>query len=91
MAKYDPNWLMKLQAKESARKEKALSHVSEPGQESGTRTRVLCGKGWGAKGYPSITLVCFPSINDLPSCRTCREKFLDSIGVAYDNVGYPVK
>ncbi|HMG89622.1 MAG TPA: hypothetical protein VK589_06170, partial [Chryseolinea sp.] len=51
---------------------------------------MLCGKGWGAKGHPSITTVSFPSVSNLPTCRTCREKFLTSIGVEFDEKGYPL-
>jgi len=90
MAAYDPQWLMKLKAKNVAKQLKALSHIedkSKPGQYS----TMLCGKGWGAKGSPSITTVMFPSIDNLPTCRTCREKYLTSIGAEVDDNGYPKK
>jgi hypothetical protein len=87
--KYDPNWLMKERAKHWARQEKALSHVFDPKTMHEQHPSALCGKGWGAKGHPSITTVSFPSVNALPSCRQCREKFLTSIGVEFDENGYP--
>jgi hypothetical protein len=85
MAKYDPNWLMKLKAKQYAEQERRLSHLPV---DHSSRT-MLCGRGWGAKGYPSIHVVMFPSVDNLPGCRSCREKYLESIGVEWDHNGYP--
>lgn len=79
---YDPNWLMKAKAKNWAKQEAALSHILV--KDNSQHPSAICGKGWGAKGHPSITHVQFPSINCLPSCYSCRTKFLESIGVDYD-------
>ena len=87
---YDPNWLMKEKAKRWKQQERQLSHVFDPNTMSNQHPSALCGKGWGAKGSPSITTVSFPSIDSLPTCRTCREKYLTSIGVAFNQeTGYP--
>jgi len=86
MAKYDPNWLTKAKHKASIESESRLSHVLNDVGSTG-----LCGRGFGAKGYPSITVIQFPSIDSLPTCRVCREKFLSSIGVEFDETGYPKK
>lgn len=82
MAKYDPNWLMKLKSKQWANEEKSLSHILV--NDGSQHPPAICGKGWGAKGHPSITVCQFPSIDSLPSCYTCRVKFLESIEVEYD-------
>lgn len=87
--KYDPNWLMKERAKNWKRQEKALSHIEDTTKESFNHSTMLCGKGWGAKGHPSITLVSFPSLQNLPTCRQCREAFLTSLGVELNEIGYP--
>ena len=64
-----------------------LSHI----ESKNDRNTMLCGRGFGAKGYPSITTVSFPSVTSLPGCRTCREIFLKSIGVEINPVnGYPL-
>lgn len=90
MAKYDPFWLQKLKAKEYARQQRALSHILVERKEGVPHTPAICGQGWGAKGYPSITTVQFPSVDNLPTCRQCREKFLTSIGVEFEpTTGYP--
>jgi hypothetical protein len=92
MAKYDPNWLAKLQAKERA-KRGPLSHIKdEKAAADFNCSRGLCGTGYGAKGSPSITYVLMPDANNLPGCRTCREIFLKSIGVEINpETGYPLK
>jgi len=82
MAKYDPNWLNKAKAKNVSDALKSLSHVMAEGRTA------LCGKGFGANGHPSIITIMFPSVTNLPTCRTCREKFLSSIGVEFDELGY---
>jgi hypothetical protein len=88
---YDPNWLMKERAKRWKQQEKNLSHIEDKTRPHFTHSTMLCGKGWGAKGSPSITTVMFPSITSLPTCRTCREIFLNSIGVEINNeTGYPL-
>jgi hypothetical protein len=90
MAKYDPNWLQKLQAKQAA-KAPALSHIEDKNRADGERSRAICGQGFGAKGHPSITFVIDPSVSNLPRCRNCREALLNSLGVAIDPAnGYPV-
>lgn len=86
--KYDPNWLQKAKAKQVAKDLASLSHI-ENGKPHFGHSTMLCGKGWGAKGHPSITIVQFPSIDSLPTCRSCREKFLTSINVQFDSNGYP--
>jgi hypothetical protein len=63
----------------------SLSHIAR----TDDRGTMLCGRGFGAKGYPSITTVSFPSVKSLPGCRTCREAFLTSIGVEFNEHGYP--
>jgi hypothetical protein len=90
---YDPNWLMKERAKNWARQEREMSHILDENQvKAGAHhPSAICGKGWGAKGHPSITTVMFPSVNNLPGCRQCREKFLTSIGVPFNETGYPFK
>ena len=62
-----------------------LSHIAR----SDDRNTMLCGRGFGAKGFPSITTISFPSATSLPGCRTCREAFLKSIGIEVDDSGYP--
>jgi hypothetical protein len=91
--KYDPNWLQKERAKNWARQERQMSHVvDETKNADGRHSTMLCGRGWGAVGHPSITTVSFPSLTSLPTCRQCREKFLASIGVTNINpqTGYPL-
>jgi len=88
--KYDPNWLQKERIKVINRQLSQLSHVEDPNAPKFQYSTMLCGKGWGAKGHPSITTVSFPSVSNLPTCRTCREKFLASIGVEFDEKGYPL-
>lgn len=83
--KYDPNWLVKEKAKQFAKQQRELSHIEDKFNYS----TMLCGKGWGAKGHPSITTVPFPSVDCLPTCRACREKFLTSIGIEFNEIGYP--
>lgn len=61
------------------------THIADPTK----RSTMLCGRGYGAKGHPSITTISFPSVTSLPTCRTCREIFLASIGVEVDDNGYP--
>lgn len=87
--KYDPFWLQKLKAKKFAQAERELSHIVDP-TKPGKYSTMLCGKGWGAKGHPSICVCPYPSLTNLPTCRQCREKFLTSIGVEFDEAtGYP--
>lgn len=88
---YDPNWLQKLRAKEFAKQERLLSHIEDKSKPAFNYSTMLCGRGWGAKGHPSITTVPYPSIDNLPTCRTCREKFLQSIGIEFNEIGYPIK
>lgn len=92
MAKYDPNWLQKAKAKQINKQIKELSHLEDKNalREGTQRSRMLCGQGWGAKGAPSIRTVMFPSVDCLPTCRQCREKYLDSVNVTYCACcGYP--
>jgi len=63
-------------------KPKTLSHIMNRDGRS-----TLCGRGLWMATAPVIK---FPSVTSLPGCRGCREKFLESIGVKYDNYGYPV-
>lgn len=77
---YDPNWLQKEKAKKFAKQQRELSHIEDKNAPRFNYSTMLCGKGWGAKGHPSITTVRYPSINNLPTCSACREKFLTSIG-----------
>lgn len=84
--KYDPNWLNKLKAKKINEDLNSLSHLPKNSE----RRTMLCGKGWGAKGHPSIITIMFPSVTNLPGCRTCREIFLTSINVQFDDRGYPL-
>ncbi len=93
MAKYDPNWLSKLKNKQVAKDIATLSHIENKELVKGPleHSTMLCGKGWGAKGHPSITVVQFPSIHSLPTCRNCREIFLKSINVEINpQTGYPL-
>lgn len=86
---YDPNWLQKERAKKANR---PLSHIEDKSivKTQFEHSTMLCGQGWGAKGHVSITVVQFPSIDSLPTCRQCREKFLTSIGVPFNEIGYPI-
>lgn len=91
MAKYDPFWLQKEKAKLWARQERALSHILIKRYEGEHYPSGMCGKGWGGNNSPSITQVQFPSVDNLPTCRQCRELFLKSIGVEIDpSNGYPI-
>lgn len=88
---YDPNWLQKERAKLYARQERELSHIEDKTKPRYHYSTMLCGRGWGGRNAPSIRIVMFPSIDALPTCRSCREKFLGSIGVTDINLatGYP--
>jgi hypothetical protein len=90
MAKYDPYWLAKLQTKKFAEQERSLSHLLDPKQADRPHPGAICGKGWGAKGHPSILTVQFPSVDNLPGCRQCRELFLAEQGIEINPLtGYP--
>lgn len=67
-----------------------MSHIEDKSKPSFGHSTMLCGRGWGAKGHPSITIVQYPSVSALPGCRTCREMFLASIGVEFNEIGYPL-
>jgi hypothetical protein len=86
---YDPNWIMKEKAKRWKQQERQLSHIEDVNAPRFHYSTMLCGKGCGAKGSPSIMVVAYPSVTCLPTCRICREKYLTSIGVVFDESGYP--
>lgn len=68
-----------------------LSHIMDETKMNQPHPSAICGKGWGAKGHPSLTTVSFPSINALPTCRQCREIFLNKLGVQINpQTGYPL-
>ncbi len=79
MAKYDPDWLRKAKYKDTLKALKGLSHILNDGHP-------ICGKGF----FSGITTVQFPDTNHLPSCRTCREIFLTSINIKFNENGYPL-
>lgn len=77
--KYDPNWLQKAKAKKINADLKALSHII------GSDGHAICGKGF----FNGISVIQFPSLVDLPGCRSCREKYLTSISVPFNENGRP--